>query len=60
MGREERIVWGELAAFQCAHQLDAAARAVGFVAGSEERGTGLETEAAVYAGVERGEPAAGS
>src|SRR5207245_3914812 len=56
--REGGIVGGELAALERAHQLDAAARAVGLVPGGEEGGARLQAEAAVDAGVERGEAAA--
>ena len=52
------VVGRELPALEGTHQLDAAARAVGLVAGREERGARLETEAAVDAGVERRESAA--
>src|SRR5205814_1084332 len=49
---------GEPARLERAHQLDAAARAVGFVAGREKRGARLEAKTAMHAGVERGEPPA--
>src|SRR5438046_837246 len=42
----------ELARLERAHQLDAAARAVGFVTGSEEGGARLETEAAMHTGIQ--------
>src|SRR5256885_8208886 len=42
----------ELARLERAHQLDAAARAVGFVTGSEEGGARLETEAAMNTGIQ--------
>ena len=48
------VVGGDLAALERAHEHDAAARAVGFVAGGEVGGAGGEAEAAVHAGVERG------
>src|SRR5256885_6949216 len=50
------VVGRELARLEGAHQLDPAPRAVGLVAGGEERGAGLEAEAAVDARVERREP----
>src|SRR2546422_11748459 len=46
MEGEEPVLGPELARLEGAHQLDAAARAVRFVAGGEERGAGLEAEAA--------------
>ena len=52
------VVDRELALLQGAHQRDAAAGAVGFVAGGEERRAGLQAEPAVHAGVQRGETAA--
>src|SRR2546422_707031 len=52
MEGEEPVLGPELARLEGAHQLDAAARAVRFVAGGEERGAGLEAEAAVNARVE--------
>ena len=56
MHGEDGIRGGELAALERADQLDAAAGAVGFVAGGEESGAGLEAEAAVNARVQPGEP----
>src|SRR5213083_2045226 len=50
------VVGRELARLEGAHQLDPTPRAVGLVAGGEERGAGLEAEAAVDARVERREP----
>src|SRR5947208_11762650 len=49
---DARIGGRELARLERAHQLDAAARAVGFVTGREERRAGLETEAAMHTGVQ--------
>src|SRR5207247_9121062 len=55
---ETGVVGGELALLQGAHQRDAAAGAIGFVAGGEERRAGLQAEPAVHATVQRGETAA--
>src|SRR6266513_1415720 len=49
---DPRIAGSELARLERAHQLDAAARAVGFVTGGEEGGACLETEAAMHTGVQ--------
>src|SRR5438034_6187542 len=49
---DARIGGSELARLERAHQLDAAARAVGFVTGSEEGGARLETEAAMNTGIQ--------
>ena len=48
------VVGGKLAALEGAHEDDAAARAVGFVASGKVGGAGGEAEAAVDAGVEGG------
>src|SRR5713101_3806050 len=49
---DARIGGRELAHLERAHQLDAAARAVGFVTGCEEGGAGLKTEATMNAGIQ--------
>src|SRR5207244_7376630 len=49
---DARIAGSELARLERAHQLDAAAGAVGFVTGSEEGGARLETEAAMNTGIQ--------
>src|SRR2546422_331488 len=49
---DARIGGSELARLERAHELDAAARAVGFVTGSEEGGARLETKAAMNTGVQ--------
>ena len=59
MELEKRIVSPALVLRQRAHQHDASARAVGFVAGHQERGAALEAKAAVNAGVQAGEAAGG-
>src|SRR5207302_3015873 len=58
MQREGGVVRGELARLERAHQLDATARAVGFVARREKGGARLEAKTAMHAGVQRGEPPA--
>src|SRR5207244_10778768 len=49
---DARIAGSEPARLERAHQLDAAAGAVGFVTGSEEGGARLETEAAMNTGIQ--------
>src|SRR6266852_6108102 len=49
---DARIGGRELAHLERPHQLDAAARAVGFVSGCEEGGAGLKTEATMNAGIQ--------